>query len=307
MNSSPIRNAAGSEKSASLQRLSTMNRTPKKIREASFRRGINRIEVIVVLSVIVVLAALLIPAIQQAREAAHRSSCKNNLKVFGLGLYNYHEPWNAFPYGCVGNASLPPEKRWSWYTFFGVYWGAVPDPIIDLDRAWDDPSTRPLLAGGVKDSGEPEYFSLLAYPTLNCPSAVPRVASDGQPFTDYVGLSGLGNNGPMKPRTSPLAGAWAYEMATKLNDVNDGVSHTLWMMETAKNNGCWLAGGPATVRSFDPDGFPAIRTKGQFGGIHPGGGGIALFMDGEVRMLSDDIDATVFSAYATITGKERTD
>jgi prepilin-type N-terminal cleavage/methylation domain-containing protein len=89
-------------------------------------RGFTLIELLVVIAIIGVLVALLLPAVQQAREAARRSQCKNNLKQLGLAIHNYHDAFDQFPLIMVHLAGLPANR-----VVNAQSWGAGILPYID--------------------------------------------------------------------------------------------------------------------------------------------------------------------------------
>ncbi len=231
-----------------------------------------------------VLVGLLLPAIQQAREAARRTQSSNNLKQLALAMHNYHDVHRGFPAGAHPNEKLKADKRFSWLARIlpymeqnGLY------EQLDFEEAWDDESNRRFVQTNVN--------------TLQNPGLVPGVP--GQ--THYAGLAGVGEDGPRLAANHKRAGVFADNRRTRIRDIRDGTSNTAMIAEVKEKLGSWAAGGNATYRPITQK--PYINGPDGIGGPYRGGANFA-FADGSVRFISENIDPEVFEALNTINGGE---
>ena len=135
-------------------------------RLAGHRRGFTLIELLVVIAIIAILIALLLPAVQQAREAARRTQCKNNLKQMGLALHNYHDTHNTFPPGYI--TRFPQDKSATEQSHWG--WGVYLLPGIDQAPLYNllQPGTLSLHANLATPAGLSALQTPLA--AFVCPS-----------------------------------------------------------------------------------------------------------------------------------------
>ncbi len=233
-----------------------------------------------------VAVALLLPAVQAAREAARRTQSRNNLKQLGLAMHNYHDVHREFPQGTHPNADLKPDKRLSWQTELLPFVELKPlYDQIDFKKAWDDPANSKAVE---------TRLVLLINPSLG------EQKANGLPVTEYVGIGGVGADGPMLPVTSPRAGVFAYDRVTRIADITDGASNTIMISECNKDLGSWAAGGRPTIRALTKK--PYIDGPDGLGG-HPEGCQMC-FADGSVRFVSNQVDPKVLEAMATINGGE---
>lgn len=124
------------------------------------RRGWTWVEVIVVLAVVVLATLLILPAVQQSREAARRTQCRNNLKQLGLALQNYHDIFKTLPPGFVIDTS-GPYLGWGWYLFLSGYVEATPR-FTQISNHF---------VGGLQTTPEFNWYTWL--PGTTCPSTAP--------------------------------------------------------------------------------------------------------------------------------------
>jgi prepilin-type N-terminal cleavage/methylation domain-containing protein len=214
-------------------------------------RGFTLIELLVVIAIIAILIALLLPAVQQAREAARRTQCKNNLKQIGLALHNYHDTHKVFPPGQFNfiGADLPGLS-----VFHGTArtcWMQQILPYIDQAPLYNQFST---YFGGIQ-GGYLWQGRWTAIPGLTCPSdpTNPKIltAGGGTPQNsqgfhgNYVasyGRTGRGNQASVAAGTytvvgyqnAPLQNEKGYFWplsASKIDDAKDGSSNTLMLGE----------------------------------------------------------------------------
>jgi len=154
------------------------------------KRGFTLIELLVVIAIIAILIALLLPAVQQAREAARRSTCKNNMKQIGLAMQNYHDVHNTFPPGYVTKTPCDSTSAWSACNIgeLGLYsWGAFVLPFID-----QAPLYNLLNVGGV--TLDQNLANATTRAALQKPMAVFLCPSDPGPnLNDFSASSGRYN------------------------------------------------------------------------------------------------------------------
>src|SRR5687768_7610400 len=157
------------------------------------RSGFTLVELLVVIAIIGVLVALLLPAVQAAREAARRSSCSNNLRQHAIALHNYHDTYKVFP--ALGSRPELGENRDRWYSWvIGVLPFIEQKPLYDgiMGRV-SDPALRlpdPWTTGPASDPFITQYWRVDMKVNI-CPSSPePTVRSECPSLMSYKGCLG---------------------------------------------------------------------------------------------------------------------
>lgn len=304
-------------------------------------RGFTLIELLVVIAIIAILIALLLPAVQQAREAARRSQCKNNLKQFGLALQNYHDTARVFPVGGftqTGNAATVPQ------TGNGLSWHVQVLPYLDQGPLYKQFSVNSYGYITSNSPSQPVANANLALcrsplPALLCPSSdqhrsgnngewsPPGAAGAPTYSTHYYGVSGpIGTNptsGAAYGSVASAQGAHATDgilvrvNPNSMTDVKDGTSNTFivgeisWLL--ANGYRIWIRGADGTnsasVKALNTGiGIAGYNGSNNFNHISFGsehtGGAHFLMADGATRFINKNIQIDLYKSLGSKRGKE---
>ncbi|MFI4875195.1 MAG: DUF1559 domain-containing protein [Blastopirellula sp. JB062] len=266
----------------------------------SHRTGFTLVELLVVIAIIGVLIALLLPAVQQAREAARRMSCSNNMKQLGLALHNYHDTYRAFPFGGLGEfqtswmvAIMPQIEQSNVFDQIepGVFSGFPHGTNAELLHEWTpDFNWCPSSTANRLNRRDDEDYRLATASYIGIAGATTSATDSSDPTGADRCISGSQgyacSNGMLVPNT-----------VTKMRDATDGLTNTIIVAEQSamgRNStggltdirssyewGCW--GGPGAITAppeidgtYKWDGTPWSRntttTRYPINTITQGGG-----------------------------------
>lgn len=209
------------------------------------RRGFTLVELLVVIAIIAILIALLLPAVQQAREAARRSSCVNNMKQLAVAMHNYHDQWGVFPIGAMHSQTPGLSRNLDRGTSFFV----ALLPFVEQASLYNE--LKDSAAGGVGNTDiannvNGQVFDGRRLSVLSCPSsALPQLTDpltttpQGVMMPTYVGISGAATmSGGPNPDAEPTyngvmasSGILVPNRSVSFSDVSDGSTNTMMLGE----------------------------------------------------------------------------
>ncbi len=306
-------------------------------------RGFTLIELLVVIAIIAILVALLLPAVQQAREAARRTQCRNNLKQLGVAIHNYHDVYNCFPIAAVNAtvSSISAHARLLPFLEQSVLFSR-----IDFNQPFDhpnnaqarltelptfrcpsDPTPLPAAVGGRNNYYWNAGSGIVMYPTgaAGQPQSSGVIdltrrirfadVTDGLSNTAVMAekLTGDGSNGLSSPRTDTFStGTYPNTADEALQQCNATNVADLARQGYSNVGGPWLQQYHSTNQYnhvLPPNGrscmFPPGRIATTANSQHTGGVQI-LLGDGSVRFISENLALVTWRGLGSINGGEVT-
>lgn len=232
------------------------------------RPAFTLVELLVVIAIIGILIALLLPAVQAAREAARRSQCANNSKQIGLALHNYHDTHNSFPPAVI------------WGTPTNAYhhtWLTMILPFLEQQPLYDSVDFRLRAWGQAVVGTHVGVLRCPSDPDLPAPDKSHNIAATGyvacEGYHWHPGAVNVGNWSPWNgdgqtagyrgfcdgcTQSGSLAGAFSVNATTRIRDITDGTSNTVLV---AEKNAAGFSGGPAFTVG---QGKPRTAASGVF-------------------------------------------
>ena len=309
-----------------MQKRVSINECPVEDGGRRSTRGFTLIELLVVIAIIAVLIALLLPAVQQAREAARRTQCKNNLKQLGLALHNYHDTFNMFPI----QTSMGPAVKYHWS------WIVMVLPFLDQAPLYNQANfSLDGLNTTVNSSGVSNRSIISRNLTAAlCPSdplsSTPATRADDATgvvlgLTNYAAC--VGDHANITTTTGAQSGPYnygnncvnasqcrgvitRYGWSARMRDLTDGTSNTMMVGEVVPSKCLWEDWGHQNfaTTAHGPNYLFATMTAGNpecIGYYSWHTGGVQVLMgDGTVRFISENISGTTYNALASRAGGE---
>ncbi len=265
-------------------------------KRVSPRAAMTLVELLVVVAIIGLLVAILLPAIQSARESARRTHCQNNLKQVGIALHLYHNIRRELPVGCVEKriTSTKPDGRQH-------AWSSAILPHIEEESLWKQIDFSAAYDGPANRLAAAQVISVYVCPSVSRQAPGREVNHVSNPVSwanadsyrgaaiDYGGIYGAAQMAPS------ANGVFLYDRSIKLADVTDGTSHTLAVAEDSGRgwlmHGEWING----ENIYDVGGPINRQQDNEIWSDHPGGA-MVLWCDGSVQFMNEDIELSVLRA-----------
>ncbi len=274
------------------------------------RLGLTVLELLVTTGVIGVLAGLLLPAVQRARESARQIQCTNHLKQIGLALHNYHDLYRSLPIGQRPDAAGQTAFGWASCLLPQLELAALAAQV-DHEASVDSPENQearektPPVFCCPSDLQEPQFTLFAAVGSLSgstLPAATPLAVL---PSANYVGVFGISEPDERPPASGE--GTFVGNHAHSFRDLTRGLSNVAVVGERTARRlpSTWLGvdlnGEDADCRMLGNAWLGPNRDDAdecEFDSRHPGHVNF-LFGDGHVRSVSDSIDTAVYRRLAT--------